>query len=132
MGALYKEVVNKDGAGIISSQYLPDLDVSSYWCYAAKLINDSIDWVDFRKKHVSFGGDGIYAAWALLYKEGSIPEIHQMQKQMGLPLMNVDDGICPNAELVQPRILQFTTNQNTLEEMEIQAEALSKTLRHFS
>ena len=132
MGALYKEVVNKDGEGIISSQYLPDYDVSSYWCFAAKLIDDSIDWVEFRKKHVSFGGDGIYAAWALLYKEGSIPEIQEIQKQMGLPMMNVDDGICPNAELVQPKILQFTTNQNTLEEMEIQAEALSKTLRHFS
>ena len=132
MGALYKEVVKKDGAGVITSQYLPDGDISSYWCFAAKIINDSIDWVEFRKKHVSFGGDGIYAAWALLYKEGSIPEIHQIQKQMGLPLMNTNDGICPNAELVQPRILQFTTNQNSLEEMEIQAEALSKTLRYFS
>ena len=132
MGSLYKEVVQKDGAGIISPQFLPEGDVSSYWAFAAKLIDDSIDWVEFRKAHVSHGGDGIYAAWALLYKEGSIPEIHEMQKQMGLPLMNVEDGICPVAEIVQPRLLQFTTNQNTLEEMEIQAEALSKTLRQLS
>ena len=54
-----------------------------------------------------------------------------MQKEMHLPLMNVEDGICPNAEKIQPRILQFTTNQNTDEEMSIQAEALSKTLRMF-
>ena len=55
-----------------------------------------------------------------------------MQKQMGLPFMNVEEGICPNAERVQPKILQFTTNQNTVEEMEKQAEALSKTLRYYS
>ena len=90
------------------------------------------DWVEFRKKHVSHGGDGIYAAWALLYKEDSIPEILDMQKHMGLPFMNVEEGICPNAERVQPKILQFTTNQNTVEEMEKQAEALSKTLRYYS
>lgn len=132
MGALYKDVVEKDGSGIIQTQYLPDDDVSSYWAFAAKLIDDSIDWVEFRKKHVSHGGDGIYAAWALLYKEDSIPEILDMQKNMGLPLMNVEEGICPNAERVQPKILQFTTNQNTVEEMEKQAEALSKTLRYYS
>ena len=132
MGALYKEVVDKDGSGIIKSQFLPDGDVSSYWAYAAKLIDDSIDWVEFRKTHVSFGGDGIYAAWALLYKEESVPEILDMQKTMGLSLMNVENGICPNAEKTQPKILQFTTNQNTIEEMEKQAEALSNTLRHYS
>tara|TARA_B110000259_G_scaffold186583_1_gene238208 strand:- start:1508 stop:2782 length:1275 start_codon:yes stop_codon:yes gene_type:complete len=132
MGSLYKEVVEKDGSNIIKSQYLPDGDVSSYWAYAAQLTDDSIDWVEFRKTHVSHGGDGIYAAWALLYKEESVPEILNMQTTMGLPQMNVDHGICPNAEKVQPRILQFTTNQNTIEEMEIQAEALSKTLRDFS
>ena len=50
---------------------------------------------------------------------------------MGISKMIVSDGICPNAEMIQPRILQFTTNQNTIEEMEIQAEALSKTLRSY-
>ena len=131
MGALYKEVVDKDGSDIIIPQKLSDKDVSSYWAFAAKL-DHSIDWVDFRKRHVSNGGDGIYAAWALLYKEGSVPEILEMQTEMGLPKMNVSDGLCPNAEDVQARILQFTTNQNSIEEMEIQAEALSKTLRSFS
>ena len=130
MGSLYKEVIESDGADIITPQYLPDGDISSYWALAAKL-NPSIDWIDFRKKHVSNGGDGIYAAWALLYKEGSIPEILKLQEDMGISKMNVSDGICPNAEMIQPRILQFTTNQNSIEEMEIQAEALSKTLRSY-
>ena len=130
MGFLYKEVIESDGADIITAQYLPDGDVSSYWAFACKL-NTSVDWVDFRKTHVSNGGDGIYAAWALLYKEGSVPEILKMQEDMGISKMIVSDGICPNAEMIQPRILQFTTNQNTIEEMEIQAEALSKTLRSY-
>jgi len=132
IAALYKEVVEKDGKGIIQSQYLPEGDISSYWAYAAQLVDNSIDWVDFRSTHVSNGGDGIYAAWTLCYKEESVPEILKLQTDMGLPKMNVADGICPNAEKAQSKILQFTTNQNTLEEMEIQAEALSKTLRYYS
>ena len=132
IAALYKEVVEKDGQGIIQSQYLPEGDVSSYWAYAAKLVDHSIDWVDFRSTHVSNGGDGIYAAWTLCYKEESVSEILELQTDMGLPKMNVADGICPNAEKAQSKILQFTTNQNTLEEMEVQAEALSKTLRYYS
>ncbi|MDA9069033.1 DegT/DnrJ/EryC1/StrS family aminotransferase [Gammaproteobacteria bacterium] len=132
MGELYQEVVDAYGTNIIKSQRVPEGDISSYWAFAATLIDDSIDWLQFRKQHVANGGDGIYAAWALLYQEGSIPEILNLQKEMGLKPMNVDQGICKNAESLQPRILQFTTNQSSVEEMKIQAEALGKTLRYFS
>ena len=132
MGELYQEVVDAYGANIIKSQRVPEGDISSYWAFAATLIDDSIDWLQFRKQHVANGGDGIYAAWALLYQEGSIPEILNLQKEMGLKPMNVDQGICKNAESLQPRILQFTTNQSSVEEMKIQAEVLGKTLRYFS
>ncbi len=131
MGRLYNEVVELDGKGIIKQQFLPFGDESAYWSFAAKIVDESIIWADFRKQHIANGGDPIYAAWALLYNEDSVPEIQKLQTQMGLDPMECSQGICPNAESIQPKLLQFTANQNTLEEMEAQAEALSKTLRYF-
>lgn len=132
MGRLYRDVVEADGKGIISSQYLPSGEESSYWCFTAKIVDDAIDWARFREQHIKNSGDPIYACWALLYKEDCVPEIKSMQEKMGLLPMVTSDGICPVAEQLQPRLLQFTTNQNLYEEMEIQAEALSKTLRNFA
>ena len=30
---------------------------------------EDVSWQDFRYKYMDYGGDGIYAAWALLYRE---------------------------------------------------------------
>jgi hypothetical protein len=38
---------------------------------------------------------------------------------------------CPNAEALQPRLMQFTTNQATDEEMDLQMNALARTIRHY-
>lgn len=132
MGRLYRDVVSLDGKGIIESQYLPLGEESSYWCFAAKIVDESINWAKFREEHIKNGGDPIYACWALLYQEDCVVEIKTMQRKMGLAPMVTSAGICPVAEKLQPRLLQFTTNQNLYEEMEIQAEALSKTLRNFA
>lgn len=132
MGSLYKEVVDTYGKDIIKYQFTPSEDSSSYWAFAAKIVNEDIPWSKFREVHIQMGGDPIYAAWALLYKEDSVSEIIKLQKDMGLNPMNVNSGICPNAENLQPRLLQFTTNQNEFSEMEIQAESLAKTLKYFS
>ena len=40
-------------------------------------------------------------------------------------------GICPQAELIQSQIMQFTTNQKDEKEMREQAEALKKTIAYF-
>ena len=132
MGAMFEAVVDSDGSGLVAYQKRPNGDASSYWCFTTKLNTDVVDWRDFRDQHIKNGGDPIYACWALLYQEDSVNEIIGIQKAMGLEPMNVTDGICPNAELVQPQIQQFPTNQNSSYEMEEQAEALSKTLRHYS
>ena len=96
------------------------------------MARNEIDWARFRQLHIKNSGDPIYACWALLYKEDCVSEVKSMQEKMGLIPMITSNGICPVAEQLQPRLLQFTTNQNLFEEMEIQAEALSKTLRHFA
>jgi hypothetical protein len=34
--------------------------------------------------------------------------------------------------MIQTQLLQFTTNQNSIEEMKIEADALNKTIKYFS
>jgi perosamine synthetase len=45
---------------------------------------------------------------------------------------NTEKGQCPNAEMIQPQLMQFTTNQKDEEEMKKQAEALKKTVDYFT
>ena len=127
---MYKDVTqNFDW---INSQFTHDGDINSAYSYAARLNTSKIKWKDFRNKMLEHGGDGVFAAWALQYKEDSMPKILHMLETMGLKdRMNIEKINCPNAETIQPEILQFTTNQKNEEEMKIQADALFKTLKYF-
>ncbi len=112
-------------------------EVNSYFTYAV-LLNGTIKWQEFRKKYMEFGGDGIYAAWALSYREPAaklisqkgrlFPDVPGQGKYLKGFLRNPK---CPNAERVQPWILQFTTNQQTTGERSAQITALKKTIQFF-
>jgi hypothetical protein len=41
-------------------------------------------------------------------------------------------GLCPNAEKIHPKLLQFKTNYWKWEEAEKQADILKKTIKYFS
>jgi perosamine synthetase len=137
MALKYLEAV--DDHPLLVPQYVPSDRVNSYWAFAAKFEGASrgIEWQEFRKQYVANGGDGIYAAWSLLYNEPVIKEMRFYGK--GCPTacphyegkFNVNDGQCPQAEEVQPKIMQFTTNQATEEAMARQVEAMQKTLAYF-
>ena len=45
--------------------------------------------------------------------------------------VSYEDGICPVAEALQPRLLQFKTNYFDLEEAKVQADLLAKTIKYF-
>jgi perosamine synthetase len=91
---------------------------------------NDVSWQDFRSKYLDFGGDGIYACWALLYQETLVTSGEW--KKRCPPLYNkIHFPQCPNAELVQPQIMQFVNNYGSRSEVEIQVEALYKTIRYF-
>ena len=92
---------------------------NTYWCYAAKLLNDHISWKKFRDKFVSFGGHGIYAPWKLSYQEPYFKK----------NLIRINK--CKNAEYLQSRILQFKTNYWDINEAYKQAKILKKTIKYF-
>ncbi len=132
MASLFTEVIEKNNCDWLIPQRVPEGDVNSYYTFAAKFIRTDIKWEDFRKKHVEKGGDGAYAAWALCYQEDSIPDVRRRLSKLGLnEQFNTKEGICPNAEMIQPQLMQFTTNQKDRSEMMQQAEALEKTIKYF-
>ena len=115
--------------------------VNSYWTFAVKYEGKEkkgVDWYDFRKKFMEFGGDGIYAAWVPLYKEPAMILLHEEGKFFAdLPPQApsykgfLADVNCPVAEQIQPKLMQFTANQGIEEDMDTQMNALKKTIEFY-
>ena len=49
-------------------QKIPSGYNNSFWTVAMRFEHESVSWQEFRHKFIDFGGDSIYAAWALLYQ----------------------------------------------------------------
>ena len=115
-------------------QAIPEGYTNSYWTMVLKLDNNKITWQDFRNKFKEFGGDGIYGAWMLGYLE----PMYRAQNFMGREKMiarygdyKYERGLCPVAEEIQPRLLQFKTNYWEEADAVKQAEILCKTADYF-
>lgn len=125
---LYAESVK--GCRWLVPQAVPDGYKHSYWTYVLKLENEGgFSWYDFRKKYMELGGDGIYAAWQLNYLEPPFHEQRFHTKEH--PAREYKPGLCPVAESVQPKLLQFKTNYMDISVAERKADALAKTVAYF-
>lgn len=94
----------------------------SYYTFSAKFCGESygVNWHEFRKKHMEFGGDGIFSAAKLLYQEPAFRDLRVGRER------------APISEDLQRRLMNFTTNQATANDREIQVAALQKALHYFS
>jgi len=121
-------------ADYLVPQKVPDGYNNTYWTVVFRFDRTDISWQDFRYKFIDFGGDGIYAAWALLYHE-TIMTSGAWKKRCPPLYDGIDfplEGTCPNAETVQPKLMQFVNNYGSVEEAEGKVEALRKTIAYFS
>lgn len=134
---LYAQAI--EGCDWLKPQKVPEGYKHSYWTYVLKLDSDEIDWYQFRKKYMELGGDGIYAAWQLSYLEPVFRNYAFYQK--GCPvrcphyrgkLLEYHPGLCPTAEYIQPRLLQFKTNYFDINIAKQKADALAKTIEYFT
>jgi len=133
MARMYKEIIEATGCEWLVPQLTPRSDRNTYYTFAAKFLRKDVVWEEFRRKFIDHGGDGIYAAWSLCYQEDSIKDVRRILESMHLGgRLNTEEGICPNAEKIQPMLMQFTTNQKGEQEMKIESEALYKTIKYFS
>ncbi|MCX5706019.1 MAG: DegT/DnrJ/EryC1/StrS family aminotransferase [Candidatus Omnitrophica bacterium] len=91
-----------------------------------------VSWEDFRKEYIKEGGDGIYGAWSVPYFEPVIAE-RKFVGRCPWVYKNVryEKGLCPQAEKIQPKIMQFKTNYRDLKLARFKAEVLRKVIRSF-
>lgn len=116
-------------------QYTPDDCINTYYTLGAVYEGDEkmgVSWADFRKKYVNMGGDGIYSAWAVAYLEPMVanrqfvyrsPEIYKN--------ISYNEGLCPVAERLQKKIMQFKTNYRDMSLAERKAEILYKLIKEY-
>ncbi len=105
-------------------QRIPRNAYSTYYTLAVRLVenkNKKLNWKNFRKKFMAYGGDGIYAASRLIHQEPAIKK-YKIGKH---------DKSTPVAKRLQKVLLLFTTNQGSQREINIQTKALRKTLNFF-
>ena len=89
-----------------------------------------IKWEDFRKEYIKNGGDGIYGAWSVPYLEPVMIERKYVRRYPEIYSdINYEKGLCPVAEYVQPKIMQFKTNYRDIKLAEEKANILHKVIK---
>ena len=92
-----------------------------------------VPWEAFRKAYIEAGGDGIYGAWSVPYLEPMVAN-REYVKRCPWVYDNIyyPSGLCPVAEQIQPKIMQFKTNYRSLELAEKKADILRKVIKNLS
>jgi perosamine synthetase len=131
------EVANMYADAVSDCDYLvpqktPDGYKNTFWTYTLKYERTDVSWQEFRKKYVELGGDGIYGAWALTYNEGLFSSgVWKERCPWIYNEIEYPQGICPVAESVQPKLMQFICNYNGAEEATPKIKALQETIKYF-
>jgi perosamine synthetase len=116
------------GCSWIVPQRVPEGSTHAWWTWVMRLADDApVDWYEFRKRYLAEGGDGVYGAWQLTYLE---PAFRHRQAEFGVAAGGPvwDRGLCPVAERVQPRVMQFKTNYFDPDVAAAKADALRRTI----
>ena len=106
--------------------------VNSYWTWVVRLAHPRLTWHQFRDKFLSLGGHGVYAAWQITYLEPMFQNRTLLGRERFIApdrLEGYRQGLCPVAESLQPRLLQFKTNYWNLDDARQQAEILRRTVQ---
>jgi len=116
----YAEAI--EGCDWLIPQCVPAGYTNTFWTYAVRyegLAALKVSWQQFRQKYKEMGGDGFYAAWQVPYREPALGGL------------GYENGLCPVAEELQQRIMQFKTNYREVDLVRAKAEALRNTVKHF-
>jgi len=119
----------------LKPQHVPPECEHSYWACVFELDTDRVSWTEFRSKFMSLGGDGIYSAWKLSYQEPMFKEKNFLGRERILEAngnYEYVQGLCPIAENIQPRLLQFKTNYWDEADSIKQSRILKETIESFS
>lgn len=91
-----------------------------------------VPWAEFRRTYVEMGGDGFYGAWSVPYLEPVIKEGTFAKRLLSVyGNISYQPGLCPNAESIQPKIMQFKANYRDLELAKQKADVLKQVIKKF-
>ena len=115
-------------------QKVPSNCIHSYYTLGVRyegLEKIGVTWQEFRNKYVELGGDSFYAAWSVPYLE---PVVVNREYEGRCPVYkNVvyEKGLCPVAESIQPKLMQFKTNYRNFDEAKEKARILRETIKYY-
>ena len=131
------EVV-KNCTWLIPQKTPPDR-VHVYWAYVCRIDDGGPDYKLLRRKFIELGGDGFYGAWRSTYREPLFDFLNDEVKknpkrypQFAGIMPDYRQVRCPATDNIQPRLVQFKTNNYTLDDAQRQADILAQTIRYFS
>lgn len=116
---------------VLQKQDQPEGTRNTYWSYSVVLKTNSPkrDWYKFRQIFKKNGGDDYYAAWKLSYNE---PYFRKYVQKIPGVWQKYNSNLCPNAEYLQKRMIQFKTNYWNISDAKRQASILKKTIVEYS
>lgn len=116
---------------ILTPQKIPYGYTHSYYTFGC-LLNENINWYEFRSKFIEFGGEGFYSAWSVPYNEPVYSKITFKNKFPKDFLKSLNSRYkFENAEYLQKHLVQFKTNFLFNKDILKQERALKKTLQYF-
>jgi len=111
-----------EGCDWIVKQKVPQGYVHSYYTYAVRYYGDEkigLSWKEFYNKYKEMDGDGFYGAC-------KIPYLEPVFKDLEINGIRYKKGLCPIAEEIQPKIMQFKTNYRNIDVAKRKTEILRK------
>jgi len=130
VASIFLEEIEK--CEILVPQHVPENCEHSYYTLGVRYEGTKYTWQQFRDKYVEYGGDSFYAAWSIPYLE---PVVQNREYAARCPEVygevNYNMGLCPVAEEIQPKLMQFKTNYRDLNIAKEKANALGHTIRYF-
>jgi perosamine synthetase len=111
----------------IDRQKIPEEYVHSYYTYAVTYSGDEkfgVSWKDFYNRYIQMGGDGFYGAC-------KIPYLEPVFRDLAINGITYEKGLCPVAEEIQPKIMQFKTNYRNSDIAKRKTEILRKLINSF-
>lgn len=111
--AMYRETI--EGCTWITPQHIPEGSSHDMWCFTVALESKEL-FGPFVEAIVKHGGERPFGAWRLTYQEPAFRHL-------------AEDGTCPVAEDLQPRLVQFQTNR--LDSARTNADAVAAAIREI-
>ena len=126
---LFIDVMND--TDLLIPQKIPNESTNSYYTLGAIYNGEEkygITWKDFRKLYINNGGDGIYGAWSVPYLEPAIKKKRFVKRHSVYKNVVYNSELCPIAENIQRKLMQFKTNYRNLDLAKSKAKILKKTI----